>query len=72
MQRLALLATITVTAAIMSVLVPYQTIHATPCAGGSGKEYCRAYHLGAAQADKDNIKGNVDVLQHPCSGTSNY
>jgi hypothetical protein len=43
MQRLALLATITVTAAIMSVLVPYQTIHATPC-------------LGAVQADKDNIK----------------
>lgn len=47
MQRLALLAIITVTAAIMSVLVPYQTIHAAPCAGGSGKEYCRAYHLGS-------------------------
>jgi hypothetical protein len=28
--------------------------------------------ISAVQADKDNAKGNVDVLQHPCSGTSKY
>jgi hypothetical protein len=72
MQRLALLTTITVTAAIMSVLIPYQTAHAFPCTGGSGKEYCRGYHTGAVQADKDNAKGNVDVSQHPCSSSVDY
>lgn len=54
MQRLALLTTITVTATIMSVLIPYQTAHAFPCAGGSGKDYCSGYHKGAVQADKDD------------------
>ena len=57
---------------LAAVLAQTQIVLAYPCSGGSGKDYCSGYHKGAVQADKDDAKGNVDVSQHPCSGSADY
>jgi hypothetical protein len=47
-----------------------KSAYAFPCKGGVGEEYCRGYHAGAIQADKDdNANRNLDLSQHRCTST---
>jgi hypothetical protein len=47
-----------------------KSAYAFPCKGGIGEEYCRGYHAGAIQADKDdNANRNLDVFRHRCTST---
>ena len=47
-----------------------KSAYAFPCKGGVGEEYCRGYHAGAVQADKDdNANRDLDVSQHRCTST---
>jgi len=44
-----------------------KSAYAFPCKGGIGEDYCRVYHAGAIQADKDDNAGHVDINLHPCT-----
>ena len=47
-----------------------KSAYALPCKGGIGEEYCRGYHAGTIQADKDdNANRNLDVSHHRCTST---
>jgi hypothetical protein len=49
-----------------------KSAYAFPCKGGTGGEYCRGYHAGAIQADKDDNAGHVDINLHPCIQSAEY
>jgi hypothetical protein len=62
--------TITRTISQFSSIDVIKSAYAFPCEGGIGKEYCRGYHAGAIQADKDdNANRNLDLSQHRCTST---
>ena len=49
-----------------------KSAYAFPCKGGIGEEYCRGYHAGTIQADKDDNAGHVDINLHPCTQSDEY
>lgn len=78
-MKIILVSLLTLAVIFIQLLGQQHQALAFPCSGGSGKEYCGAYHLGALQADKDdnalsnpnNTKG-VDVDNHPCHKSVNF
>jgi hypothetical protein len=62
--------TTTTTISQFSSIDVIKSAYAFPCNGGVGEEYCRGYHAGAIQADKDdNANRNLDLSQHRCTST---
>ena len=62
--------TTTTTISQFSSIDVVKSAYAFPCKGGVGEEYCRGYHDGAIQADKDeNDNRNLDLSQHRCTST---
>ncbi|HEY6882401.1 MAG TPA: hypothetical protein VI278_00005, partial [Nitrososphaeraceae archaeon] len=54
--------TTTTTISQFSSIDVVKSAYAFPCKGGVGEEYCRGYHAGAIQADKDdNANRNLDL-----------
>jgi hypothetical protein len=63
----------TIFAAITVLQQYYQTAQAFPCVGHSAKEYCRGYHDGAVQANRDYKTGNdLDLDQRSCTAAALY